>query len=100
MARKPSTELFLTLATRRIVYVQVHSKKDVFVVEVMDYQHMTKDRSLGVTELSVADLLQEGPDKKLKPWTSTGKHARKDALKTDGKRTVKGQLVYDLEFCE
>lgn len=76
----------------------MHSKKDTFVVEVMDYQHMTKDRSLGVTELSVADLFHEGPDKKLKPWTSTGKRSRKESLKTDGKKTVKGQIDYDVEF--
>lgn len=78
----------------------MHSKKDTFVVEVMDYQHLTKDRSLGVTDLSVADLVAEGPDKRTKPWIGTGKKARKDSLKIDGKRTVKGQIDYEVEFCE
>ncbi|KAM0786716.1 hypothetical protein ACM66B_002158 [Microbotryomycetes sp. NB124-2] len=81
-----------------IVYIQVHSKKDTFTVEVMDYQHMSKDRSLGVTELAVADLLQEGPDKTTKPWISTGKHSRKESLRIDGRKTVKGQIEYDVEF--
>lgn len=77
----------------------MHNKKDTFTVEVMDYQHLTKDRSLGVTDLSVADLVAEGPDKRTKPWIGTGKKARKDSLKVDGKRTVKGQIDYEVEFC-
>jgi hypothetical protein len=87
---------FLTI---RIVYIQVHSKKDTFVVEVMDYQHMTKDRSLGVTDLAVSDLLAEGPDKKNKPWVSTGKQVLKAPLKTDGKSSIKGSIEYEVEFC-
>ncbi|KDE05686.1 hypothetical protein MVLG_03920 [Microbotryum lychnidis-dioicae p1A1 Lamole] len=82
-----------------IVYVQVHSKKDTFVIECMDYQHLTKDRSLGVTELNVSDLLTEGHDDQVnKPWVSTGKHSRKDGLRIDGKKTVKGSVEYDVEF--
>ncbi|KAK4049600.1 Tricalbin-2 [Microbotryomycetes sp. JL201] len=83
-----------------IVYIQVHSKKDVFVVEVMDYQHLSKDRSLGVTELTVADLLQEGSDKTVHPWISTGKHLRKESLRIDGRKAVKGLIEYEVEFCE
>ncbi|KAK4047503.1 Tricalbin-2 [Microbotryomycetes sp. JL221] len=81
-----------------IVYIQVHSPKDTFVVEVMDYQHMSKDRSLGVTDLTVADLVQKGSDKKQEPWTSTGKHVRREALRTDGKKSVKGHIEYEVEF--
>ncbi|SCV70224.1 BQ2448_1618 [Microbotryum intermedium] len=81
-----------------IVYVQIHSKKDTFVIECMDYQHLTKDRSLGVTELNVSDLLTEGEDKFNKPWVSTGKHSRKDGLRIDGKKTVKGSIEYEVEF--
>lgn len=63
------------------------------MVEVMDYQHLTKDRSLGVTELRIADLLVPGTDKKLKPWESTGRHERKEPLQIDGKKVVKGELL-------
>lgn len=38
----------------------------------------------------MTDLLTEGTDKKLKPWLSTGKKVRRESLKTDGKKTVKG----------
>lgn len=77
----------------------MHDKRDTFVIEVMDYQHMSKDRSLGVSELSVSDLLQEGTDKKNKPWVSTGKRSRSDPLRIDGKQVVKGRIDYDVEFC-
>ena len=56
----------------------------------MDYEHTGKDRSLGIADFSVTDLLTEGTDKKLKPWLSTGKKVRRESLKTDGKKTVKG----------
>lgn len=80
----------------RIVYVPVHSPKDKYIVEVMDYQHTTKDRSLGITDLSVAELLTEGTDKKLKPWLSTGNKAHKEPLKIDGKKAIKGPFVLPL----
>ncbi|BGP49470.1 Tricalbin-2 [Rhodotorula kratochvilovae] len=81
-----------------IVYVQVHSPKDSFTIEVMDYQHMTKDRSLGLTDFSVAGLLGEGPDRKTKPWVGTGKVSRNEALKTDGRRSIKGNIEFEAEF--
>ncbi|GAA5874962.1 hypothetical protein JCM1840_007163 [Sporobolomyces johnsonii] len=81
-----------------IVYVQVHSPRDEFVIEVMDYQHLTKDRSLGSTQFSIAGLVAEGPDKKTKPWVGTGKVARTDKLKSDAKRTVKGNIQFEAEF--
>ncbi|GAA6050737.1 hypothetical protein JCM3770_006601 [Rhodotorula araucariae] len=81
-----------------IVYVQVHSPKDSFTIEVMDYQHMTKDRSLGLTDFSVAGLLTEGTDRKTKPWVGTGKVSRVEPLKTDGRRSIKGNLEFEAEF--
>lgn len=90
----------LTIGIHRIVYIQVHSPRDVFTVEVMDYQHVSKDRSLGTTELEIGSLLQEGDDKKVSPWVSTGRKTRNDPLKIDNKRTVKGVIAYDVEFCE
>ncbi|KAL8287656.1 hypothetical protein RQP46_003514 [Phenoliferia psychrophenolica] len=81
-----------------IVYIELHSVKDRYTVEVMDYQHSGKDRSLGIADFSVADLLTEGTDKKLKPWLSTGKKVRHESLKTDGKKTVKGSIDFEVEF--
>lgn len=83
---------------RRIVYVQVHSPRDTFVIEVMDYNHNTKDRTLGQTDFSVSGLLAEGPDKRTKPWVSTGKVSKAEMLKSDNKRTVKGNIEFEAEF--
>ncbi|GAA5948387.1 hypothetical protein JCM10213_004407 [Rhodosporidiobolus nylandii] len=81
-----------------IVYVQVHSPRDVYVLEVMDYQHLTKDRSLGSVEFTAKGLLTEGPDKKTKPWVSTGKVEKKEMLKSEGGKKVKGSLEFEAEF--
>ncbi|GAA5961362.1 hypothetical protein JCM21900_006679 [Sporobolomyces salmonicolor] len=81
-----------------IIYVQVHSPRDEFVIEVMDYQHLTKDRTLGSTQFAIAGLIAEGPDKKTKPWVGTGKVARTDVLRSDAKRTVKGNIQFEAEF--
>ncbi|BGP71461.1 Tricalbin-2 [Rhodotorula toruloides] len=81
-----------------IVYVQVHSPRDSFVIEVMDYNHNTKDRTLGQTEFSVSGILAEGPDKRNKPWVGTGKVSKTEMLKSDNKRTVKGNIEFEAEF--
>ncbi|BGP56395.1 Tricalbin-2 [Rhodotorula sphaerocarpa] len=80
------------------VYLEIHSPKDTFVFEVMDYQHNGRDRSLGIADFSVAELVSAGPDKKNKPWVGTGKITRTDKLKSDGKKTVKGDLDFEAEF--
>lgn len=74
----------------RIVYVQVHSTSNTYTLDVMDYEEFSKDRSLGTSELTVADLIAEGTDKKNAPWLSTGKKDRKQMLSKDGK--VKGSV--------
>ncbi|GAA5958373.1 hypothetical protein JCM3765_004810 [Sporobolomyces pararoseus] len=81
-----------------IVYVQVHSTRDVFPIEVMDYQSSSKDRSLGNILFPVAPLISEGPDKVLKPWVSTGKVHKKEGLKSDWKKPVKGNIEFEAEF--
>lgn len=78
--------------------MEIHSPKDTFVFEVMDYQHNGRDRSLGIADFSVAELVSAGPDKKNKPWVGTGKITRTDKLKSDGKKTVKGDLDFEAEF--
>lgn len=58
----------------------------------MDYQHLTKDRSLGSTELTVAPYLVAGEDKKNLPWKSTGTFAKKEVLKTEPHGNVHGKF--------
>lgn len=76
----------------------VHSINDRPILEVMDYQHLTKDRSLGSVEIHVNEFAVSTSDKRT-PFASNGVHARSDGIRIDGKNTVKGQLHFDVEFC-
>jgi len=80
----------------RIVYVEVHSTRDVFPIEVMDYQSNTKDRALGNILFPVAPLISEGPDKVTKPWIGTGKVSKNEQLKSDWKKPVKGKRLLEV----
>ena len=62
----------------------------------MDYQHLTKDRSLGYAELRVNELAAEADSEKY-PYKSTGKKVEAANLKFD-KSIFKGQLHYEAEF--
>lgn len=66
------------------------------LLECMDYQHMTKDRSLGNVELKVSDLATPSEDKRF-PYASTGKREVEDPLKLD-RGAYKGKLHYVAEF--
>ncbi|EJD55637.1 tricalbin [Auricularia subglabra TFB-10046 SS5] len=78
-----------------ILYVPVHSLKEILVLECMDYQHLTKDRSLGIVELRVSDLAKESDDYKY-PYATTGKKEEAAPIKIDG--AFKGQLHFAAEF--
>jgi len=62
----------------------------------MDYQHVTKDRSLGYTELHLNEIAAEA-DSEEYPHSSTGKKVEAANLKFGG-GTFKGQLHYEAEF--
>ncbi|MBW0500252.1 hypothetical protein O181_039967 [Austropuccinia psidii MF-1] len=82
-----------------IFYVPVHSVKDSIRVEVMDYQHLTKDRSLGIFELEANNLIKVTKVDKLTSYHSTGKRHYSEYLKQEGKQTVvKGRIDFDVEF--
>ena len=67
------------------------------LLEVMDYQHLTKDRSLGTVELKVADLAQESDDPRFH-YSSLGKKEVVDPIRLDRGNSYKGQLHYVAEF--
>lgn len=82
-----------------IIYVPIHSLKDVFRLEVMDYQHLTKDRSLGHMDLETIKLVESITEGGLKSYKSTGKHQFSQYLKQEGKKaTFKGRLDFTAEF--
>lgn len=67
------------------------------MLECMDYQHLTKDRSLGSVELRVADLAKRVEDTRF-PYASTGKKTVADPLRLNKGNVYKGQLHYVAEF--
>ncbi|KAI5124397.1 hypothetical protein M0805_008282 [Coniferiporia weirii] len=81
----------------QIIYIPVHSLKETMLLECMDYQHLTKDRSLGSVELKVSELAKKSDDPKF-PFASTGKKNAADPLRLDKGHTYKGQLHYLAEF--
>ncbi|KAF9023422.1 tricalbin [Hymenopellis radicata] len=81
----------------QIIYIPVHSLKETMLLECMDYQHLTKDRSLGSVELRVSELASENDDPKF-PFKSTGVKEATDPLRLDKDGTFKGQLHYRAEF--
>ncbi|KAG5220503.1 transmembrane protein [Salix suchowensis] len=66
------------------------------LLECMDYQHVTRDRSLGWCELKVADLAKASEDPRY-PYESVGVVERQDPLHLD-KSIFKGHLHYVAQF--
>lgn len=80
----------------QIIYVPVHSLKETLFLECMDYQHLTRDRTLGYAELHVNELAVE-VDSEEYPYNSTGKKVEAANLKFE-KGIFKGKLHYEAEF--
>ncbi|KAG8883133.1 hypothetical protein FRB98_003307 [Tulasnella sp. 332] len=81
----------------QIIYVPVHRQRETLVLEVMDYQHLTKDRPLGTVELSVGDLAIEAPANREYPYQGTGRRSFSSPIHID-KLVTKGFLEYEAEF--
>ncbi|KAF5356241.1 hypothetical protein D9756_004179 [Leucocoprinus leucothites] len=81
----------------QIIYVPVDSLRETFMLEVMDYQHLTKDRSLGSVELQVSDLAEESDNPKY-PYRSLGVKSVNDPIRLDKGEGHKGTLTYTAEF--
>ncbi|KAG9044471.1 hypothetical protein FS837_008089 [Tulasnella sp. UAMH 9824] len=81
----------------QIIYVPVHHLRETLVLEVMDYQNIGKDRSLGAVELKVNDLAVADRDNHDFPYTSNGKIPRNSPIFLD-KNISKGFLEYEAEF--
>ena len=85
----------------QIIYTPVHSLKETILLEVMDYQNLTKDRSLGTVELKVSDLAREiakGAGDHRFSFESTGKVDKSEPIRLDRGHQYKGQLHYIAEF--
>ncbi|KAI1318055.1 hypothetical protein EDD11_007289 [Mortierella claussenii] len=78
-----------------IHYVAVNSRKQVFDFEVMDFQKMTRDRTLGKTSFKVSEIVEELPD--------NGGYAPRPTVdrwaplkQKDG--SIKGEIHYVISF--
>ncbi|KAG2023600.1 transmembrane protein [Coprinopsis cinerea AmutBmut pab1-1] len=81
----------------QIIYIPVHSLKESLMLECMDYQHLTKDRSLGSVELTVSELAKQSDDPKY-PYESTGVKNAADPIRLDKGKSTKGTLYYTATF--
>jgi Ca2+-dependent lipid-binding protein len=81
----------------QIIYIPVHSLRESVLMEVMDYQHLTKDRSLGSVELLVNDIARESPADPQYRYESTGAKEAAEPIQIDN-HSHKGQLHYRAEF--
>ena len=85
----------LNPAWDEVLYVPVHHSKEKYLLEVMDYQSHTKDRSLGYIELSAQEfVMQNGAGEYLE---SSEKKVRIEPLHND-KNEAKGFLHYTVAF--
>ena len=80
----------------QIVYVPVKNLRQHLVLELMDYQNIGKDRTLGYTEIQAGDFVQESNDPKY-PFVSKGPQEMSDRIKID-RTNYKGTLIYQVDF--
>lgn len=80
----------------QILYVPVKNLRQHLVLELMDYQNIGKDRTLGYTEIQTADFVSESSDPKY-PFVSKGPQERNDRIKID-RTNYKGSLIYEVDF--
>ncbi|KAF9026598.1 C2 domain-containing protein [Rhodocollybia butyracea] len=81
----------------QILYIPVHSLKQALLLECMDYQHLTKDRSLGSVDLRIETLAVEHDDVEY-PYKSTGAKKFNEPIRLDKGGGFKGTLHYKAEF--
>jgi Ca2+-dependent lipid-binding protein len=82
----------------QMVYVPVHSLKEKVTIEIMDYQNIGKDRSLGSVTLNVADTAVENPSNIAYPYQSTGRVSLSERIFLGKNNQYKGTLNFDVDF--
>jgi Ca2+-dependent lipid-binding protein len=85
----------LNPAWDEVLYVPVHYTKEQYVLEVMDYQSHTKDRSLGYTELTATEFIKQNEAGEY--VESSEKRIRIEPLRND-RHEAKGFLHYTVAF--
>ena len=81
----------------QIVYVPVHSTREHILLEIMDYQNIGKDRSLGYVEIPAGEYITPSEDDEW-PYKSTGHQVRSDKIQLGKGGQFKGTLNYEVDF--
>ncbi|MCJ1309428.1 hypothetical protein MMC25_003087 [Agyrium rufum] len=79
-----------------VIYVPMHSSRERLTLEVMDYQNIGKDRSLGLVELNASDFISEADDGTYK--VHDHKTLVSAPLRMNGVGAAKGKLNYTAAF--
>lgn len=79
-----------------VMYVPVHSDRELLTLEVLDEESIGKDRSLGLVEVSTADFVNEGPDGEYE--VVERKEIKSEGLRLNGRGQAKGNLEYSVSF--
>ncbi|KAF2712701.1 tricalbin [Pleomassaria siparia CBS 279.74] len=77
-----------------VVYIPMHTTREKFTIEVMDEEHLGKDRSLGHVELSASDYIRQDENDEYLP--NEQKQLRSEPLRLGSK--PKGTLNYTCSF--
>ena len=87
----------LNPAWDEVIYIPIHSPKDRLTLEVMDYEKMGKDRSLGLVEIFSGDYVHQNEETG-EYIINEKKHVRTDGLRLHGRGIAKGTLTYTCSF--
>ena len=79
-----------------VIYVPMHSPRERLTLEVMDWQNIGKDRSLGLIELPAADYIKEGGNEEY--LVHDEKRPMSEGLKMNGRGAAKGVLNFTAAF--
>ena len=79
-----------------VVYVPMHSSRERLTLEVMDYQNIGKDRSLGLVELSAAEYVQEDENGEYRVHSELRPQSL--SLRMNGIGNPKGKLNFTAAF--
>lgn len=85
----------LNPAWDEVLYVPVHHVKEQYILEVMDHQSHSKDRTLGYTQISAGSLVQQNEAGEY--VENNDRQIRIEPLRNDKKET-KGFLHYTVSF--
>ena len=79
-----------------VIYIPMHSPRERLTLEVMDWQNIGKDRSLGLVELPAADYIKEVDNGEY--YVHDDKHPMSEGLKMNGRGAAKGTLNFTAAF--